>query len=268
MTPPRGRRWVVIGRSGRGAATAAALVSCLALVPNVAWAETARIFAAASLTAAFQDLAASYERDHPGNRIEVNFAGSQVLRTQIEQGAPADVFASADLAHAEALRKAGLLGPYRVFARSKVVVVAPSGDGRVSQLRDLALPGVRIVVAGASVPVGRYASQVLGKMSASGLYGDDFRGRVRANVVSEETNVRAVLSKVALGEADAGFVYQTDVAGSDVRMIEVPERYNVVAEYAIGVVAGAASADLARSFVDFVVGPEGQGVLGKYGFAR
>ncbi len=257
MTPPRGRRWI------------AALVSCLTLVPNAASAETARVFAAASLTAAFEDLSASYERGHPGSRIEVSFAGSQVLRTQIEQGAPADVFASADLAHAEALRKAGLLGPCRVFARNRLVVVAPSGAGNVSHLRDLARPGTRIVVAGSSVPAGRYTAQVLGKMEATGLYGDDFRARVRANVVSEETNVRAVLSKVALGEADAGFVYQTDAAGSrEVRMIEVPERDNVVAEYAIGVVAGAASGDLARSFVDFVVGPEGQGVLGRYGFGR
>jgi molybdate transport system substrate-binding protein len=254
----------------RGPGGAGILLAFLcAPTPGTASAGTVRVFAAASLTEAFGDVAASYEAAHPGSRVEISFAGSQVLRTQIEQGAPADVFASADLVHAEALRKAGLLGACRVFARNRLIVVAPSGAGKVRRLRDLVRPGVRLVVAGANVPVGRYTLRVLGKLAASGLFGDDFRSRVLANVVSEETSVRAVLSKVALGEADAGFVYQTDMARSrEVRAIDVPARCNVVAEYAIGVVTGSKAAELAQSFVDFVLGPEGQGVLGESGFAR
>jgi molybdate transport system substrate-binding protein len=119
------------------------------------------------------------------------------------------------------------------------------------------------------VPAGRYASQVLDKLSESGRYGAGYAARVRANVVSQETNVRVVLSKVALGEADAGIVYVTDAAGSDkVRTIEIPARCNVVAEYPIGVLSRSASAEAARAFVELVLGAEGQAVLARHGFAR
>lgn len=250
------------------AAPLAALMA--AATAQVASAETVRVFAPASLVEAFRDVAALYEQQHAGDAIELNFAGSQVLRTQIEQGAPADVFASADLAHADALKAAGLLGPDDVFARNRLVVVVPAGSPRVKGLKDVARPGVKVLVAGPSVPVGRYTTQALAKLGAAGLYGDDFQARVQANVVSQETNVRAVLSKVALGEADAGFVYVTDAttAAQRVQVIDIPERYNVVAEYPIGVVTKSAAALQAKAFVDLVLGPEGQAILRKYGFAR
>jgi len=233
-------------------------------------AETVRVFAAASLMEAFRDVAALYEQQHAGDAIELNFAGSQVLRTQIEQGASVDVFASADLVHADALKTAGLLGPYKVFARNRLVVVVPAGSPRVKGLQDVARPGVKVLVAGPTVPVGRYTTQALAKLGAAGLYGDDFQTRVQANVVSQETNVRAVLSKVLLGEADAGFVYVTDAttAAQKVQVIDIPERYNVVAEYPIGVVTKGAAAMQAKAFVDLVLGSEGQAILRKYGFAR
>ena len=250
------------------AAPLAALMA--ASTAQVASAETVRVFAAASLMEAFRDVAALYEQQHAGDAIELNFAGSQVLRTQIEQGAAADVFASADLAHADALKAAGLLGPHDVFARNRLVVVVPAGSPRVKGLQDVARPGVKVLVAGPTVPVGRYTTQALAKLAAAGLYGDDFQARVQANVVSQETNVRAVLSKVALGEADAGFVYATDAttAAQRVQVIDIPERYNVVAEYPIGVVTKSAAASQAKAFVDLVLGPEGQAILHKYGFAR
>ncbi len=250
------------------AAPLAALMA--AVITPVASAETVRVFAAASLMEAFRDVGALYEQQHAGDAIELSFAGSQVLRTQIEQGAPADVFASADVAHAEALEAAGLLGPSKVFARNRLVVVVPAGSPRVKGLQDVARPGVKVLVAGPTVPVGRYTTQALAKLGAAGLYGDDFQTRVQANIVSLETNVRAVLSKVALGEADAGFVYVTDAATSaqKVQVIDVPERYNVVAEYPIGVVTKSAAAMRAEAFVDLVLGPEGQAILRKYGFAR
>jgi molybdate transport system substrate-binding protein len=232
-------------------------------------AETVRVFAAASLTDAFRDVAALFEEQHAGDRVELNFAGSQVLRTQIEQGAPADVFASADLVHAEALRAAGLLDLFAVFARNRLVVVVPAGGARVSRLQDVARPGIKVLVAGPTVPVGRYTTQVLAKLAAAGLYGDDFQSRVQANVVSQETNVRVVLSKVTLGEADAGFVYVTDAAAAaqKVLTIDIPERYNVVSEYPIGLVTRNTTKQ-ARAFVDLVLGQEGQAILRKFGFAR
>jgi molybdate transport system substrate-binding protein len=245
-----------------------AVLACAALAATAAPATTLRVSAAASLTDAFRELAAAYERSHPGLTVELNFAGSQVLQTQIEHGARVDVFASADLAHAQALAKAGLLGPHRVFARNRLVVARPAGEGKVRRLEDLARPGIRLVVAGPSVPAGRYTAEALGKMSA-GPFGAGFRTSVEANVVSQETNVRAVLAKVALGEADAGFVYATDLVGArGVAAIDIPEACNVIAEYPIGILRESAAPAEAAAFVDFVLSADGQAVLGRHGFTR
>ncbi len=227
-----------------------------------------RVFAAASLTDAFREIATAFEGAHPGLAVELNFAGSQLLQTQIEQGAPADVFASADLVHAQALAQQGLLSGYDVFARNAVAVVVPAEGARVSQLSDLARSGVKVVVAGETVPAGRYANQVIASLSASGLFGASFQARVLANVVSREPNVRAVLTKVALGEADAGFVYVTDAqsARGRVRMLAIPEDYAAVGEYPIGLLTRAAAPVSARAFVTFVRGPAGRDVLRKHGF--
>ena len=247
------------------------LVASLAvLCASTATAESVRVSAAASLTEAFQEIARAYEAAHAGDTVELNFAGSQVLRTQIEQGAPVDVFASADLVHVEALARAGLLAAPRIFARNRMVVVVPRTAARVAWLGDLAAPGTKVVLAGPTVPAGGYTSQALGRLNSSGLFGADFQSRVQANVVSRESSVRAVLAKVALGEADAGFVYATDAAAAAgrVSVLAIPERYNVVAEYPIGLVAGSARAAKARAFVDLVLAGEGQAILSRHGFGR
>lgn len=232
--------------------------------PVPASAGTVRVFAAASLTEAFREIAARFEHEHPGERVEVSFSGSQMLQAQIEQGAPADVFASADLAHADALKTGGLLATYAIFARNRIVLVVPAGAAGVARPRDLARAGIRVVVAGPAVPAGRYTAAVLARL------GETLERQVRANIVSEETNVRAVLAKVALGEADAGFVYATDAAsaGNKVRTIAIPEAGGVAAEYAIGVLRAAAAPDAARAFVDMVLGSDGQAILGAHGFGR
>ncbi|MBI3872442.1 MAG: molybdate ABC transporter substrate-binding protein [candidate division Zixibacteria bacterium] len=237
---------------------------------GVAHGEELHVFAAASLTEAFAEIAKTFKAAHRGVSIEFNFAGSQILRTQIEQGAAADVFASADRVHAEALQEKKLLGATSIFARNVLVVITPTDAPRVSELTDLTRPGIKIVVASPTVPVGRYTSQALRTMAGSGLYGDDFQTRVQTNVASQELNVRAVLAKVALGEADAGFVYRTDAmtATTKVRVLAIPQRLNVVAEYPIGVLARSSSRDLAREFVELVTGPDGQAILRKYGFTR
>ena len=254
-----------------GKLRAATVMTVLALPASGALsAERLRVFAAASLTEAFREVAAVHERVHPGRTVELNFAGSQVLRTQIEQGAPGDVFASADLVHADALRRAMLLRSCEVFARNALVVVVPAGEARVKGLADLARPGTKLVVAGPAVPAGRYTAEVLARLGAAGLYGDDFPVRVQANIVSQEASVRVVLAKVALGEADAGFVYRSDAAAEKekTRTIEIPERDNVVAEYAIGVLRRSHAPQEAQAFVDLVLGAEGQAILRAHGFAR
>jgi molybdate transport system substrate-binding protein len=249
-------RPVIVGMAG--------LLSALAAAPSSA--RTIRVLAASSLTDALGEIALAFEADHPGTTVEASFAGSQVLRTQIEQGARADVFASADLEHASALARAGLLGAPRVLARNRLVVVVPAEAARVASLAGLARPGTRIVVAGPAVPAGRYAAEALRRLDGEGGLGTGFGARVRANVVSEETNVRAVLSKVALGEADAGFVYRSDAAaaGPKVRVLDLP--VDVVAEYTIGVLRRAEDPRAAEAFVEMVLGQRGQAILRRHGF--
>jgi molybdate transport system substrate-binding protein len=249
-------------------ARAAAAVVRWALLAGPASAQTLRVSAAASLTEAFTEIAREFERARPGVTVELNFAGSQVLRTQIEQGAPVDVFASADRASLEPLERTGLVGRSGVFAHNRLVVIVPAAEARVARLSDLARPGTKVVVASPTVPAGRYTAQLLARLGAAGLYGDDFAARVEANVASRETSVRAVLAKVALGEADAGVVYATDAAASaKVRVIEVPARDNVTAEYPIAVVTRGKGGETARAFVDRVRGVDGQAILRRHGFA-
>jgi molybdate transport system substrate-binding protein len=234
----------------------------------VAQADALRIFAAASLTEAFQEIATLYRAQYPGDTVEFNFAGSQILRTQIEEGAPADVFASADHVQMDAMKRKNLVGPDSVFARNRLVVVTPRKSPKVRELADLARPGVRFVIADGNVPVGRYTAQALEKMTRAGLFGEDFQMRVMANIVSQETSVRAVLAKVSLDEVDAGIVYATDArtAAEKVLVLQIPDRMNVVAEYPIAVVASGAAKSAASRFVALVLSDSGQAVLAKRGF--
>jgi molybdate transport system substrate-binding protein len=240
-------------------------VSSLTAAP----AETVRVSAASSLTEAFQNMATLYRKQNPGDEVELNFAGSQILRTQIEQGAPADVFASADHVQMDALKGENLAGPDVVFARNRLVVVTPRESPKVRRLADLARPDMRIVIADGNVPVGRYTTQALGKMNRAALFGDDFQKRVMANVVSQETNVRAVLAKVSLDAVDAGIVYATDAqtVSDKVLVLGIPDSMNVVAEYPIAVLAKAAAASGAARFQALVLSEAGQAILAKRGFA-
>jgi molybdate transport system substrate-binding protein len=243
------------------------LAALLVLAAVPAHAETLTVFAASSLTDAFGEMAREFEAAHPGTRVELQLAGSQVLRTQIEQGARADVFASADTVQMDALRKAGLVGEAHAVARNALVVVVPGRNAKVEELAHVARPHTRLVVAGRNVPAGRYTVRVLERIQASNRFGAQFQIRVLANIVSEEPSVRAVLAKVALGEADAGFVYASDVAAARGRVgvVEIPEALNVEAEYPIAVVADAPHAELAQAFVAFTLSPSGRMVLKRHG---
>jgi molybdate transport system substrate-binding protein len=224
------------------------------------------VFAAASLRESFGEIAKIFERDHPGVVVSLALAGSQELRTQIEHGADADVFASADSKQVEPLVAAKLVDHPRIFARNEPVIVVPRANpAALTSLRDLPR-AKRIVLGIPAVPIGAYALRVLD--AASTRYGADFRARVEARVVSREVNVRQVLAKVTLGEADAAVVYRTDVAsaGDAVEAIPIPPELNVVADYPITAVADAKHGALAREFIDLVLSPAGQQILERFGF--
>ncbi len=224
------------------------------------------VFAAASLREPLTALGTALEGAHRGVTVRFNFAGSQELRTQLEHGAPVDVFASADTGQMDLARSAGLVDPPVRFATNSPVIVVPvSNPGKVRTLADLA--NVRRLVIGApEVPIGAYTLQILER--ARSRLGEDFPARVEARVVSRELNVRQVLAKVALGEADAGIVYRTDArcAGDRVRVVEIPVEMNVVAEYPVAAVAGSRHPELAERFVALLTGPDGQAALTRAGF--
>jgi molybdate transport system substrate-binding protein len=226
------------------------------------------VFAAASLTDAFVELGQRFEADRPGLTVTFNFAGSQALRTQLEQGAVADVFASADLVEMDRLVTAGLAAAAapRVFLTNRLLVVLPaSNPAGIQTLEDLSRTGIKLVLAAEEVPAGRYARQVLENLNA--LYGAGYMEAVVANVVSNEDNIRQVLTKVQLGEADAGMVYASDAAAApDLTTLPIPDEYSVIARYPIAPLASAPEPELAAAFVDYVLSAEGQAVLQKWGF--
>ncbi|HWE23230.1 MAG TPA: molybdate ABC transporter substrate-binding protein, partial [Myxococcales bacterium] len=223
------------------------------------------VFAAASLREAFREIAKEFERSHPGTSVSLALAGSQELRTQIENGAPADVFASADSRHMEELAGKKLVVAPRIFARNEAVVVVPKGNpAGIGGLSDLPR-ATRVVVGTPEVPIGAYTQRILD--AASLRYGADFRRRVEARVVSREVNVRQVLAKIALGEADAAIVYRTDAATSGaVQAIAIPPELNVVAQYPVALVSGAREPALAREFIELLLSPAGERTLVKFGF--
>lgn len=242
-----------------------ALVGCRGAASEDPARVTLHVFAASSLTEAFGELERSFEAAHPTVDLRLTFAGSQVLRLQLEQGAAADVFASANPEHLQALRAGGLVEPPVDFATNELVVVTPLDDpAGVRAFADL--PRARRLVIGAeAVPVGRYTRQLLD--GAAPTLGADFVAAVRARVVSVENNVRLVRAKVELGEADAAIVYRTDAAATDrVRVVEIPEALNVRARYPIAVTTRAAAPEAAARFVAFVRGPAGRAALERHGF--
>ncbi len=231
------------------------------------------VLAASSLSDAFTEIGQAFQEARPGVTVTFNFAGSQQLAQQLGEGAPADVFASANQRQMQVAIDAGRIaaGSARVFVRNRLIVVFPADNpARIVVLHDLAMPGLRLVLAAAEVPAGQYTLEFLDNASADPAFGTDFRDEVLANVVSYEENVRAVLTKVLLGEADAGIVYSSDAAGQDAAQLgrrDIPDGLNVIAEYPIAPVTDSMNPGLAAAFVDFVLSPRGQAILGDHGFA-
>lgn len=250
----------------RAAFAALALPLVTAVLPAQ---ETVTVFAAASLTEAFTAIGKNFERSHPGVTVRFNFAGSQVLATQLEQGAKADVFASADQRWMKYADDKKLLSNQPVvFARNRLVVVLPkTNPGAIGKLQDLTRPGLKLVLAGRQVPVGAYSRAALMRLDSAPGFPNHFNDLVLSNLVSEEENVRAVAAKVQLREADVGIVYLTDVTAAvrpQLKLMEIPDRYNPIAEYPIATVAGGSA--LGAEFIALVLSGDGQSVLRRLGF--
>ena len=237
-------------------------------------ARTLTVLAAASLTESFTELGLLFEAQNEGVTVALSFAGSQALAEQLGQGAAADVFASANTKYMTAVVDAGRVNAddAQTFAYNKLVVIYPKDNpGELTQLQDLAKSGLMIILADETVPVGKYSQEFLDKASADESFGSDFKDNVLANVVSFEDNVKAVVTKISLGEADAGIVYVTDItadAAESIDKLDIPDELNTIGTYPIAPVADSQNADLAASFVSFVLSDEGQAVLAKYGFVN
>jgi molybdate transport system substrate-binding protein len=221
---------------------------------------TLTVFAAASLTTSFEELGEQFEESHDGVEVEFNFAGSSDLVSQIQGGAPADVFASADEANMAKITADGLNDSEpQLFATNTLeIAVPPDNPAGVQTFQDLAKPDLNLVICAPDVPCGA-AAQVVAESAG-----------VELQPVSEEQSVTDVLGKVTSGEADAGLVYVTDVitAGDDVQGIEFPEADSVVNDYPIATVADSDNPDLAQAFVDHVLSDEGRRVLADAGFGQ
>ncbi len=216
------------------------------------------VFAAASLTGAFNEIGDAFTTANPDAKVTFSFDASSALVQQISQGAPADVFASADTANMDKLTNAQLNGTAPVvFATNLLGIIVPKGNpAGITSVADLANPDVKVVVCAPEVPCGKYAAQIF---ESAGI---------TVTPVSQEQNVKGVVTKVTAGEADAGIVYVTDVtaAGDGAELVAIPSDINVVAKYPIATVKTSTNTEVDQAFIDFVLGPDGQKMLADYGF--
>jgi molybdate transport system substrate-binding protein len=242
------------------------------LLPSVAQErKTLTVFAASSLTDAFNEIASEFKTANPNVDVVFNFGSSSTLATQLQEGAPADLFASANSKQMSvAVDAKRIAGKPVTFAKNRLILIVPSDNpAKIQSLRDLATPGVKLVLAAPDVPVRDYTNTMLDRLEADPGYGDAYKKAVLANVVSEEDNVRQVSAKVSLGEADAGFVYRSDVTpdiASKVIVIQIPDTLNTIAAYPIAATNDSANPDLAKAFIDEVLSEKGQAILVKWGF--
>jgi molybdate transport system substrate-binding protein len=229
------------------------------------------VYCGAGLTGALSEIGEIYENSSNMSVI-FNFDGVPALRAQIEQGAYADVLVSANVKHMKALQSEGFIDNQTVviFVRNKVAIIVPNDNpANITGLKDLSVPGVKILMGTKELPAGDYALQVLDKLAADPEYGPAFKDAVLANVVSQETTVNRIVSKVALGEADAGFAFISDVSPQmvgKVTRILIPDKYNVIGDFPVGVLSQSKHKDEAQAFIDVIMSNEGQDILEKYGF--
>ena len=266
---------LLVGKSFLPAAVAVLATLVLLLTGcggNSSGKTTVTVFAAASLTDAFRAIADAFESENAGTQVKLNFAGSQRLRSQLELGATADVFASADERQMKLANDAGLLADeVQYFASTTLSIIVWDQSG-ITDLGELGESGVRVVLAHGNVPAGVYSRRLLDLFSSDGTrFGEDFAERVMGNVVSEETSVKVVEQKVVLGEADAGIVYRPGMLSAlpsgAVRELPLPPVADVVrARYPIAALKDSESREPATDFIRFVLSRQGQEILAGYGF--
>ncbi len=266
---------LLLAACGGGGATERANADPATTAESASGAATGEVmvFAAASLADAFEQMAEQFEGRNSGTTVVLNFAGSQQLAQQIRQGAPADVFASASGKQMDVAVDGGRIerGGAQPFARNRLVVIYPKANpAKLRSLHDLAKPGVKLDLAAKEVPAGQYSLDFLAAAAQDPAYGAAYRTAVLKNVVSYEENVRAVVGKVGLGEADAGIVYASDVVaeGGELGTLKIPGGLNQVATYPIAALNDAKHVEAARGFVEFVLSAEGQTILEQHGFIR
>jgi molybdate transport system substrate-binding protein len=227
------------------------------------------IYGAASLKGALDKAKTAWETAKPGSKLTISTDSSATLETQIEQGAPADVFLSADTTNPKKLVDKGLAaGTAVTFAGNKLTIIVPTANpAAIKTPGDLAKAGVKIIGAGDAVPITKYATQLVANLAKESGYPSDFVAAYGKNIASKEDNVKAVVAKIELGEGDAGIVYVTDAkASTKVSTVDVPETSNVPATYAGVVVKASLNADSAKAFLDWFAGPDGQAILASFGF--
>ncbi len=231
---------------------------------------TLNVFAGSSLTESFNEIANSYHTLHPNVTVQFNYGGSQNLVRQIKNGANCDIFASADFINMKKASDAGLVKHSQVFVKNKQVVIVPiTNAAGIHSLHDLTKKGIKLDLAADVVPAGTYTRKILANMSMSPEYGSSYKSKVLANVVSEEDEVKAVVQKIQLNEADAGFVYQSDVTPSvanKVIVITIPNNFNVIAQYPIATVKSSKYPKEAQDFMNYILSNVGQTVLKKHNF--
>jgi molybdate transport system substrate-binding protein len=234
--------------------------------------KTLTVLAAASLTESFTEMGKMFETQNPGVKVVFSFGGSQQLAQQLGQGADADVFASASKKYMDAAVEAKRVNKEdsKTFVKNRLVVIFPKDNpGGMKELKDLAIAGLKLDLADKTVPVGQYSLDFLDKAVKDAAFGPKFKDNVIKNVVSYEDNVKSVLTKIVLGEADAGIVYVTDItadATEKVSRLDIPDALNTIASYPIAPISDSKNADLAKAFIDMVLSLDGQAVLAKSGF--
>ena len=233
--------------------------------------QTLTVLAAASLTDSFNEMGKLFESKNAGVRVAFNYAGSQQLAQQLDQGAPADVFASASPKYMTAAVTSRRVNQAdaQSFVKNRLVVIFPTANpAGLKTLQDLAKPGLKIDLEDKSVPAGQYSLDFLDRAIKDPSFDPKFKDNVLKNVVSYETDVKAVEAKISLGEADAGIVYITDynVAADKLGKLDIPDSLNTVAVYPIALISDSKNPDLAKAFVALVLSPEGQAIMAKYGF--
>lgn len=246
--------------------------ACGGIAPAQQDKNTLMVFAAASLTDVFSEMADAFETQNPGKLVNLNFAASSQLAQQLAEGADADVFASADRYQMDVVIETGQIEPEEantMAGNTLVIIFPPDNPAGIGSPLDLSFPGISLILAAEEVPIGRYSLEYLDKASDESVFGPQYKEDVLNNVVSYEQTVRGVLTKIQLGEADAGIVYKSDVYGlgpEEINGITIPPVLNVSATYFIAPLNDSHESELAQDFIDFVLSTEGQDILARYGF--